>query len=232
MTSETVIVESPPPELIEGAGMMLAVAQNYRIDGPEMRECAGEDLQRIKKLAKDLDEQRKAITRPLDAAKARIMDLFRRPTQFLEDAERILKRACLAYDAEQDRKRREAEAAAARKADEERRRLEDLAAKERASGNVEAAHAIVEAAQFVAPVPVAAAEPVRVAGEAKREVWHAEVEDLVALAKAVAAGEAAPDCIAPNMPVLNGLARSLKSNLRVAGVKVVCERVLATRAAA
>lgn len=228
--SETVVVHSPPPELTEGAAMMFAVAQNYRIDCPELREAAGEDLKRVKTLARDLEERRKDITRPLDLAKARVMDLFRKPAQFLADAERLLKRECLRYDDEQDRKRREEEAAAARAADEERRRLEAEAKAAAAAGQVETAHAIEQAAQFVAPVPVAH-EPLKVAGESKRETWHAEVEDLLALAKAVAAGEVAPDNLLPNMPVLNAQAKALKRNLAIPGVKAVCERVLATRAA-
>jgi hypothetical protein len=228
--SETLVIGSPAPELLVRAEDMLAIAQTYRIDCDELRVAAADDLKRVKALAKEIDEQRKEITVPLDLAKKRVMDLFRKPTEFLERAETTIKRACLAWDGEQDRIRRAAEAEAARKADEERRRLQEEARRQEAAGNVETAHAIAEAAQFVAPVPVAPAAP-KIAGESTREVWRAEVEDIVALAKAVADGRVSPENLLPNMPVLNGQARSLKASLAIPGVKAVCERVLAARAA-
>lgn len=227
---ETIVVASPAPELLARAEDMLEVAKSYRIDCAEMREAAAYDLKRVKALAEDLDTQRREITRPLDLAKTRIMELFRKPTEYLELAERTIKRACLAFDGEQDRKRREAEAEAARRADEERKRLEAQAAEQRKAGNVETAHAIAQAATFVAPAPVAIEKP-KIAGEATREIWRAEVEDLVALAKAIADGRASSENILPNMPALNQQARALKGSLAIPGVKAVCERVLATRAA-
>src|SRR5574337_337070 len=135
--AETVVVASPSPELLAHAEGMLEVAQSYRIDCVELREAAAEDLKRVKTLAKDLDTQRRDITRPLDLAKSRVMELFRRPTEYLERAERAIKKACLAWDDEQERIRREAHAEATRKADEERKRLEAAAAEQRQRGNVE-----------------------------------------------------------------------------------------------
>lgn len=228
--NETVVVGSPSPGLLADAENMLALAQSYAIDCTEMREAAGEDLKRVKALAKEVEEQRKDITGPLDLAKKRVMDLFRRPTEFLERAESTIKRACLAWDGEQDRKRREAEAEAARKADEERKRLAAEAAKQAAAGNTETAHAITQAAQMVAPIPVAIERP-KIAGESTRDVWRAELTDLVALARAVGNGQASPECLLPNMPVLNGQARALKGSLQLPGVKAVCEKVLSSRAA-
>lgn len=228
--SEVITVGSPAPELLANAEDMLAVANSYRIDCIEMRVAASEDLKRVKGLAKDLDTQRKSITRPLDEAKARVMDLFRKPAEYLERAEQTIKRACLAWDGEQDRIRRAAEAEAARRADEERRRLQEQAKQAEAEGKPETAHAIAQAAQFVAPVPVQQ-ERQKIAGEATRELWHAEVDDIVALARAVADGKVSPENLLPNMPVLNQQARALKGSLAIPGVRAVSERVLGARAA-
>lgn len=227
---ETITVGSPSPELLGHAEDALALAQSYRVDCVEMREAAAEDLKRVKKLAKEVDEQRKEITGPLDLAKKRVMDLFRKPAEFLERAESTIKRACLAWDQEQDRLRRVAEAEAARKADEERKRLAAEAEKQQAAGNTETAHAISQAAQMVAPVPVSI-ERTKIAGESTREVWRAEVTDIVELARAVAEGKVSAECLLPNMPVLNGQARALKATLNLPGVRAVSEQVLATRAA-
>ena len=231
MTAETVVIHEPRADLIEGAATMLAVAKAYRIDCPEMREAAGEDLQRVKRLARDLEAERKSLTKPLDDVKTRIMDLFRKPAQFLADAETALKRACLAYDGEQERKRLAAAAEAARLAEQERKRLAEVAAKELAAGNVETAQTIAATAELVAPLPVAEHAPIKVAGEQHREVWRAEVEDMVALAKAVVDGKAPPECLLPNMPVLHNQARAFKRALAIPGVRAVCERILAARAA-
>lgn len=228
--SETIVVGAPAPDLLTKCEGMLQLAKGYSITCPEMREAASEDLKRVKALYKDVEQQRKDITNPLDIAKKRVMDLFRGPLQFLESAEATLKRACIAYDDEQERQRRNAEAEAARKADQERQRLAKLAEAERQAGNAEAAHVIAEAATMVAPIPVVSEKP-KISGESTRDTWHAEVEDLVALAKAVAEGKVSPENLLPNMPVLNQQARALKQSLAIPGVKSVCERVLAARAA-
>lgn len=228
--SETIVIGSPSPALLSDAENLLDVAKSYVIDCTEMRVAAADDLKRVKALAKDLDEQRKEITVPLDLAKKRVMDLFRKPAEFLATAEATLKRACLTWDDEQEKKRREAEREAARKADEEKRRLEAEAKKAEAAGQIETAHAIKEAAAFVAPAPVAPEAP-KIAGEATREVWRAQCDDIVALARAVADGVVSPENIVPNIPVLNQQARALKGSLAIPGVKAVCERVLAARAA-
>ena len=199
--SQTITVGSPDPAALARASEMLQVAKGYSITCVEMREAASEDLKRCKGIAKDLTEKRVAITRPLDEAKARVMDLFRAPLAYLEQAEAALKRACLQWDQEQDRIRREAEAEANRKADEERKRLAEAAAKEKAAGNAETAHAIEQAAQFVAPIPVAATTT-KIAGESTREVWSAETYDVMALCRAIGEGLASPELITPNMTAL------------------------------
>jgi hypothetical protein len=230
--SETITVGSMQPEILTQAQGMLDLAQSYRIDCPEMRAAASEDLRQVKTLAAKLEQQRKEITAPLDTAKKRVMDLFRKPGEFLEQAETALKRACRVWDDEQDRKRREAEAAAARAADEERKRLRAEAAKAHEAGNVDTAHAITQAVQMVAPTPIAMAPAPKIAGESTRELWRAEVDDIVALARAVADGIASPECILPNMPTLNSQARALKTTFNIPGVRAVVEKVLASRAAA
>jgi hypothetical protein len=227
--NETLTIGTPSPELLVRAEDALALAQSYRIDCVEMRTAAAEDLQRVKALAKEVDEQRKGITGPLDLAKKRVMDLFRKPAEFLELAETTIKRACVKWDLEQERQRREAQAAAAAAADAERRRLADEAERQRVAGNTETAHAIAAAAQMVAPISVASDKP-KIAGESMRELWRAEVTDIVALARAVADGKASSECLLPNMPALNAQARALKATLALPGVKAVSERVLASRA--
>ena len=74
----------------------------------------------------------------------------------------------------------------------------------------------------------------RVAGESHREVWSADREhvDVVALAIAIVDGKIAPDNICPNWPVIDGQVRALKGAFAMPGVRAICKRILATRAAA
>lgn len=222
-------VAGPSPELLASVNESLAVAKSYRIECVEMREAASVDLASVKRLAKDLEAKRKTETIPLDVEKARVMALYRLPTQYLETAESTLKAAILQWDREQERQRREAEAKARMIADEERRRLETAAAEERAKGNAETAHSLAAAAEFVAPVPVVQAP--KFAGETKREIWRAEVVDMVALCRAVADGLVDAANVEPNLPVLNKQASALKAALNIPGVRAVATQILASRAA-
>ena len=85
-----------------------------------------------------------------------------------------------------------------------------------------------EAAEDVISSPVVS-ERVRVAGPEKgsgtilRDYYSAEVTDLMALVKAVAAGEVPLAAIEAGMTYLNGMARTLKGNFKIPGCKVVME---------
>ncbi len=226
---ETIPVGSISSELVQEADSLLALASSYVIDSPEMREAASADLKRVKALQKSVDDQEKSITRPINEGLKRVRDMFRAPKEWLDKAEAKLKGACLAWDEAEARKRREAEQEAARKADEERRRLAEAAAREAAAGNAETAEAIKEAAAMVAPAPVAI--ETKIAGEAHREVWSAEVTDVVAICRGVVEGRIPPIAVDANMPYWNGLARSYKSAFDFPGMRAVCKRVLASRAA-
>lgn len=226
--TETIQIGAISAELVQEAESFLALAQSYRIDSPEMREAASEDLRRVKTLAKSIEEQEKEITRPINAGLKKVRDLFRAPREWLDRAEVALKSACLKWDEEQERERRRLAAEAARKADEERQRLEAAAKREAAAGNVETATAIAEAATFVAPVPVEVAP--KLAGEAHREQWSAEVENVIEVCRGVAEGRYPPQAVEPNMVYWNGIARSFKGSFHFPGMRAVCKKILATRA--
>lgn len=115
------------------ARRMLADAADFTIDSPELYAAAAEDLQRVKSLAKQVEETRVSITGPLDKAKKAVDALFKGPKDFLAQAEQSLKGAMLTWDTEQERIRaeeqRRAEEArrveAARLAEEQRQREEE-----------------------------------------------------------------------------------------------------------
>jgi colicin import membrane protein len=155
------------------ARRMLADATDFTIDSPELYEAAADDLRKVKTLAKQVEDTRVSITGPLHQAKVAVDNLFKGPTQFLQQAEQALKGAMLRWDNEQERIRREearkAEEArrieqarlaaeqrereeAARRAEEEARRLEEEARAAAAAGNTEQAEQLQEQAQEKANV--------------------------------------------------------------------------------
>lgn len=153
----------------------------------------------------------------------------------LTQAERIIKDSLRAYDAEQERLRREAQ----RLADEEARRREEdervarAAALEREGREfgddmlVEEAHALInEPAPVVTAAPIAKATPA-VKGISYRTTYSAQVTDLVALIRFVAANPSHAALLTPNMTALNAQARSLKQALRLPGVHVIETRDVA-----
>jgi hypothetical protein len=142
-----------------------------------------------------------------------------------------------AYDAEQERIRREEErrlAEIARKQEEERRLAEALAAEEEAKRNgatqEEAAREgeeVLSAPAYVPPVvlPIFRLCRKMEGGPVYRTVWSADCFDIKALCRAVADGKASPETVLPNMPTLNKMATALKNSMNVPGVRAVSKRV-------
>jgi chromosome segregation ATPase len=150
------------------ARRMLTDASDYIIDSPELYQAAAEDLQRVKSLAKNVEDARVSITGPLDKAKKAVDALFKGPKDYLAQAEAKLKSAMLTWDNEQERIRKEEERRAeetrraeqariaaeqrareeeARRQEEEARRLEEEARAAAAAGNAQQAEQLQQQAQ-------------------------------------------------------------------------------------
>ncbi len=125
-SSEIKVAVSVPAGLDSGPRQMLAVAESYVIDCPEMYEAAADDLKAVKAKYKAIEAQRVEIVGPLNKAVKAVNELFRPPLDFLEKAETTLKGRLIAYDQEQERLRREEQARleAERRAEQERLRRE------------------------------------------------------------------------------------------------------------
>jgi membrane protein involved in colicin uptake len=255
------------------AQRMLTGAQEYVIDSDELLTMAGEDLQKIKTLQKQVEDTRKTITDPLFRAKQAVDALFKGPAEFLEQAEKVLKGSMLVYTREQERKAAAARAEAERQARIERERLAEIqrrqeaearAAEERArkareeaaaaekagdAAAAEAARQVVEQQAQVAEAAQANADataqeaavttvtpifsgPARVSGISGRVTYAAQVDDLLALVRAVAEGKAPVEAISANTTFLGQQARAFKkAGPLYPGVTVVAERGLSARAA-
>lgn len=227
------------------------IAQAYEIDSNEMLTMAGDELRAIVTRKKQIEELRMSLTRPLDESKKRIMDLFRNPTERLEQAESLLRKGITVYQqaerAKQDALRREAEEKQ-RLEREAQRKLEEAARLEaeaaRASGDLEAAQAAqavqekiqeaIELAEVAPLLPVAEAQ--KVVGISSRQNWKAEVLNIGDLVKAAAIGIDKGDhtllaLLSVNTVALNQIAKALKAQANIPGVRVYAEESLSVRSA-
>lgn len=155
-------------------------------------------------------DQKKALYAPLEAAKKVI------------DGKQIAW-----YKAEQERVAEEQ-----RKAEEEAKRK----AEEEALANAQVLHemGLDEAAEEAISQPVViekvtVAGPEKAGGESFRETWSAEVVDLMALVKAVAAGTQPLAYLQANMQALNSAARMFKGTMPIPGVRIYSDVIIARR---
>ena len=217
-------------ELSTQAERLLVVAQDFKIATITEYTSAAGQLKAIKAKAKELDETRKGLTSPLDESKKRIMDFFRKPLQFLADAEAVIKKSMISFDNEQARIRREEEARLQELARKEQERLakaaEKKAEKAEAKGDTEKAEEIRESVPVI-PVPILADNKPKVAGISTRTTWAGAVVDKMALIKAVAAGQAPITLLDVNTTVLNQMARALKDEMNYPGVKAISTQSIA-----
>lgn len=189
-------------------------------------DAAAKLLSEIKARAKELDEQRKEITKPLDDAKAKVMDLYRAPLNLLKDAETKIKNLLIDYT------RRVEEAAKA-----EQRRLEELARKEveaekkriaaqikraEESGKLEKAEALMEKIEQVEakPIPVIAPQISTPRGVSFRENWYAVVTDENLVPR---------EYLMVNTAALDKIAKATKGSIKIAGVDFKMEKIVASR---
>jgi hypothetical protein len=233
------------------ANSALLVAQAFTIDSPEVYAAAGEELREIAGRMKRLEDARLSITRPMDAAKKAVMDLFAKPLDTLQQADKVLRGSMLTWKRAEDeriaRERAAAEAAARaerERIERERREAEERAAALAAQGDAEAAaqaaaeaDAAADAAALaeVAPPLVVEARTAAV-GISGRKVWKAEVVDFAALVKAAAAALERGDAtllayLEANTTALNGVAKAMKDAARIPGVRVYADETLAVRRA-
>lgn len=190
---------------------------------------AGKLLSTVRSRIKELTDKRKSLTQPLDNIKKDITALFKPAIDRLETAKKSISKGMLDWEREEEQRRQEEQ----RKAEEEARKraeeeaLEQAAAAEQA-GDTELAAQILEEPVEVAPVRVASTVP-RSSTAFSRETWSAEVTDIMALVKAVAAGTVPIAAIKADTVFLNNQARALKKTMNYPGVRAVSSKSMSGR---
>lgn len=207
--------------LARGADSALALVESFEVVDDESFALGGEELQAIKRKAATLEDQRKAITKPMDDAKKAVMDLFRGPVDLLTKAEGILKGKLLGYQQEQQRKAAEARRIAEQAAEAERQRLAEEAKKLEAEGRAGEATVQRAIAEMVVaqPVTTVAAAP-KVAGLATRTTVEFEVVDKLALVQHIAKHPELLNLVVEDSTRLRAYVRGLGLDCQLPGVKV------------
>lgn len=172
----------------------------------------------IDKRIKELDEQRKEITRPLDAAKAAIMKLFNAPIIALDDVKRSVDKKILEFVEEQDRLVRLAQKKLDDDAEKKRKSDMEIAERAAAKGDDKKAQKFAERAEsHVSPLLVS--EPARAKGTGFRVVWKFRIKDRTKVTLMI-----------PDEPKIGDLVRKLQKDAQPfvgEGVEIYSERIIA-----
>ena len=214
-------IESKADELNKEILPELSVAAEIVVRDAESYQMAGETWKSLTALEKKIKAYWEI---DVDAAKNLHKSLVAKRDAMLGpvgEQKNSLRVGMKSFEDEQERIRRAEQARleeVARKAAEEAALAQAVALEQ--NGHKAAAEAVI-AAPVVAPaVYVPKATPTGF-GNATRRTWGAEVTDLMALVKAVAAGQVPIQAIEANMVFLNGQSRMLKAALAYPGVKAI-----------
>lgn len=207
--------------LVDESSHLLTHATEFKIATAVSYQLAGEDLKRIKGAMKRLEDLRTAITRPMDAAKRAVMDLFRQPAERLETAERTIKGAMVSYANEMERQQREERDRAEREAQAERDRLAAAAARAADRGEADTADAIQQQADSVAAV-VPIRETPKIAGIHFRDVWKFEITDAAAIPR---------EFLQVDEQKIRRVVQAMKGDTRIPGVRPYAEKQPSSSAA-
>jgi len=206
-------------------------AKGIEVKDPDTYIFAAEKLKAAKALISEIKEFFKPLKEKAKAAHHALCESEKEKLAPLDAAVSDIGGKMRAYEAEQARIAKEEErrlGELAKKQEEEARLLEAIEAEE--AGDADSAKRIMEE-KPPAPIVRVQAEVPKVQGLSYRTTYRAEVTDLRALVKAVAAGDVPLLAIMPAEVFLNQQARSLKETMAYPGVRVIEDRTIATRKA-
>lgn len=207
-------------------GRLSSKSQELVISTQPEYELASDLLKQVKSRYKELESQRKEITKPLDNAKASVMELFKKPLDILSKAEATIKRTMIGYTEEQERLAREEQIRLQREAEaeaeRERKKLEARIERAKNNGKDEKAEQLEELKESieVAPPPVVAPKIETPKGVSYKDKYTVEIIDFAKL----------PDEYKlPNQSALDKVAQATKGTIQIPGTKIHCEKILAAR---
>jgi hypothetical protein len=194
---------------------LIARRSNLPTEAPEIGsdEQFGEAdalLQEMKALAKEAEELRFSITRPIDDHKKDVMQFFKTTiTDALGEAVTQFERALRIYQKEQEEARRIAQAEEAEKARKQQERLDRRADSAEEKGQHEKAANLREQADAV--VPVATTSAPKAKGVRASENWTFEIINEDAIPR---------EHMIPNEKSIRGVVKAMKGKTNIPGIRV------------
>lgn len=206
-------------------------AKAFLILTAEHFQAAGELVKAMKAMRAEIDATFDPIIKAAHLAHKEAIEQKRIKETPLVEAEKILGPRMEQWDREQERLRLEEERRLQQKAkdEEERRQLENASILHEL-GEVDEANRLLDEPVEVPTVRLER-RPMKVGGIGFATRWSAEVVDLMALVKAVAAGRAPIQCLQADMVFLNRQAVAMRDALQYPGVRAKSNRGLQTRKA-
>ena len=246
---------------VEAAEQALEDAKTFAVTTIPEYEQAGEELKKLSGRGKQLEQMRKNLKAPALEQCKRIDEFFKGPQTFIDDAKKAIKKALGAFDAEQKRKREEAERKAAEDARKERERLEREAAKAEETARKKRAAEEAKARKLEEEGRAAEAEAKRKAAAEREEARLREAEAKRDAAEQVPVApviqpeqpeqpevkgistrqvwkfeitditQLPPEYLKADEKAIGGVVRALKDKTNIPGVRVYCEDSIAARSA-
>lgn len=232
---------------IRESGEALVRVQNFEIVNQDAYKTVCETRRTAKGEIKKLNTERKDITKDMDSAKKKIMDLFRKPIDVWEKIVDICNKGTTGWDAKQEESRKAQQEKLNRQAEVERQKKEEqsrvwkekeeakrqeakrLAAEGKEEEEIKALQEAEKAAKKAEErqgaaneviAPVVAPSVGKVKGTYSREEWYGEVVDFKLL----------PDEYKlPNQPMINKVAKASKGTLPIPGVVIKSRPIIVDR---
>lgn len=227
-----VTIEAPQQELERIRSDMdplIARADALTIATSEQWEAASEFLRDVKAMQKEIRDTMEPSVKSAHRTWQNLTALRKKWLDPVEKAERLVKGKMAHFVDEQERKQREEQK---RREEEARRRAEEekleRAAYLEAKGQTEEAERVLEEPEVAPAIWTPAVEKPKAEGIASRKVYRAEVVDFRALVT-YALKHDRLDLLLPNDSLLSELARQQHHALKIPGVEVQAETVIASR---
>lgn len=228
--AKVISIESPaPPSIVQELSPVVAAAKAFQVVDQDSHALALERIKTLRNGERSISDYFEPARKSADQAKRDILAARDGLIAPLAEARTIYDRTANAYEVEERRKAQEKERELqekARKQEEERKLQEAIRAEQ--AGDAVTAEAIMQEPVTVPTVRVAPAVA-QVEGVSTRTTWSAEVHDLHALVRYVAAHPEWIYLLEASMPNLNRLATSQHEALSIPGVRAVSQTVRSTR---
>ena len=198
------------------ANAVLTQARQIVIKTAEQAQLAGDWRNKIKTKLKELDTERKELTRPLDEVKAKIMDKYRPAIDALNSAYQLFDKGLTGYLAEQEHIRQEQQRKLEAEAEKKRKEAEAKAQQFTEKGNEKKAQEWLERAETIV-APVIETAPPKVEGIATRKDWDIEIISPNIVPREF--------CI-PDEKAIRGYVKATKGTMEIPGVKIIPKTII------